>query len=248
MPPKKRELSESIPISQQVQVALAWLEKNSAQRDRDNLKRFAISTEKVFGVSMARMRVLGKQLGRNHELAEGLWQAGWYEARMLAAMIDEPAKVTPAQMDRWAKDFDNWAICDTACFHLFDRTPHAWNKIRSWSKRKPEFEKRAAFALLASVALHDKKAEDEPFVECLPLIEHAATDGRNFVKKAVVWALRGIAGRNPMLNSVAREAAQRLVDSTDSTSRWIGKTTLSELNSPASLRRLEVQRRKAGGK
>ncbi|MSR54610.1 MAG: hypothetical protein EXS09_15175 [Gemmataceae bacterium] len=98
MPPKKREPSESIPISQQVQVALEWLEKNSAQRDRDNLKRFAISTEKVFGVSMARMRVLGKQLGRNHELAEGLWQAGWYEARMLAAMIDEPAKVTPA---RW---------------------------------------------------------------------------------------------------------------------------------------------------
>lgn len=248
MPPKKRGPSESNPVSQQVQVTLQWLEENSTQRDRDNLKRFAINTDKFFGVSVTRMKVLVKQLGRNHELAEGLWSTGWYEARMLATMVDEPAKVTPAQMERWAKGFDNWAICDSACFHLFDRTPHAWKQIRSWAKRKPEFEKRAAFALLASVALHDKKAEDEPFVEALPLVEAAADDARNFVKKGVSWGLRGVGSRSALLNTAAIDLAERLARSSDATQRWIGKDVLKDITRPLVAKRLAVREAKRSGK
>jgi len=186
---KKEAVQPSVkPVSipAEVQAALAWLQENSSERDRENLDRFAISTDKFFGVSMAKMRVLAKKLGRNHELAAGLWDTGWYEARMSAALIDEPAQVTPARMDRWCRDFDNWAICDTVCFHLFDRTPHAFRKVAQWCDRPEEFVKRAAFALLASIALHDKKAADEPFLACLPLVVAAATDERNFVKKALV--------------------------------------------------------------
>src|SRR4029077_21098279 len=124
--------------------------------------------------------------------------------------VDEPERVTAAQMDRWCSDFDSWAICDTACFHLFDRTQHAFRKFAQWSRRREEFVKRGAFALLASLALHDKQTSDEPFAQCLPLIERAATDERNFVKKGVVWALRGIGGRNLGLNAAAVTVAQRL--------------------------------------
>jgi 3-methyladenine DNA glycosylase AlkD len=230
-------------LQDRVQSALAWLEKKGTQRDRDNLKRFGITADKFFGVSMANLRVLAKQLGRDHELADALWKTGWYEARLLACLIDEPVKVTPAQMDRWCRDFDSWAVCDTACFHLFDRTPHAFKKIAQWSQRRAEFEKRAAFALLASVALHDKKAEDEPFVESLLLVERAATDERNFVKKSLVWALRGVGGRNPGLYSLVISVAERLADSTDTTARWVGKTTLRELRSAASMKRLAKQKK-----
>ena len=124
----------------------------STKRDRDNLARFGITASKAFGVSMANIQVLAKRLGRNHELAAALWDTGWYEARMLTSFVDEPARVTPAQMDRWCRDFDNWGICDTVCFHLFDRTPHAWAKVAQWSGKRDEFVKRAAFALLASLA------------------------------------------------------------------------------------------------
>ena len=146
------------PTDERVGEALAWLERRGTKRNRDGMARYGIVAPKSFGVSVATIRELGKRLGRDHELALALWETGWYEARMLTPFVDEPARVTPAQMDRWARDFDNWAICDGVCFHLFDRTPHAWNKIEQWSTRREEFVKRAAFALLASVALHDKKA------------------------------------------------------------------------------------------
>jgi 3-methyladenine DNA glycosylase AlkD len=155
---------------------------------------------------------------------------------MLTAFIAEPARVTPSQMDRWCRDFDNWAICDTLCFHLFDRTPHAFTRVEQWSDRRAEFEKRAAFALLASLAGHDKTAGDEPFLATLPLIERAATDGRNFVKKGVSWALRGIGERNRTLNVAAVEVAQRLAVSSDAAARWIGKDALREITSPKGLR------------
>jgi 3-methyladenine DNA glycosylase AlkD len=158
---------------------------------------------------------------------------------MLTAFIAEPARVTPSQMDRWCRDFDNWAICDTLCFHLFDRTPHAFAKVEQWSDRRAEFEKRAAFALLASVAGHDKTAGDEPFLATLPLIERAATDQRNFVKKGVSWALRHIGGRSRTLNVAAVELAQRLAASTDAGARWIGKDALREITSSKVLRRLD---------
>lgn len=235
------------PIAAQVADALTWLKRKSTQRDRENLTRFAITTKQSFGVSMANMRVLAKELGRDHELAAALWDTGWYEARMLATLVDDPACVTTTQMDRWCKDFDNWAICDTACFHLFDRTPHAWRKIRQWHTRKPEFEKRAAFALLASLALHDKDADHAPFIDALKLIERAADDERNFVKKSVNWALRAVGGRSAKANAAAIKMAQKLGGSPDSTSRWIGKDALRQLTGPAMIKRFTSRDRRARG-
>ena len=215
----------------------------STQRDRENLARFGITASKVFGVSMANIQVLAKRLGRNHELAAALWDTGWYEARMLCSFVEEPARVTASQMDRWCRDFDNWGICDTLCFHLFDRTPHAWAKVARWSDKRDEFVKRAAFALLASLALHDKRTGDEPFVRCLPLVERAAADERNFVKKGVSWALRGVGRRNPALNAAAVRLARRLVDSPHPAGRWVGRDALKELTSAAVRRQLAERRR-----
>lgn len=235
MPSKKaeKEAPARRPVQDDVRAALEWLEKKGTRRDRENLARFAITTDKAFGVSVANIRVLAKQLGRSHELAAALWDTGWYEARMLTSFVDEPARVTSAQMDRWCRDFDNWGICDTLCFHLFDRTPHAWAKVAKWSTRRAEFEKRAAFALLASLAGHDKTAANELFLEALPLIERAAADERNFVKKGVNWALRGVGRRNVRLHSAAVKVARRLADSPDRAPRWVGKDALRELTSPA---------------
>jgi 3-methyladenine DNA glycosylase AlkD len=151
---------------------------------------------------------------------------------MLACFLDEPDKVTPAQMDRWCRDFDSWAIVDTVCFHLFDKTPHAWRKVEQWARKREEFVKRAAFALLASLALHDQDADDELFGKCLPLVERAATDDRNFVKKGVSWALRSVGRRNSRLHSAAVALAQRLAASADATARWVGKDVLRDLNRP----------------
>jgi 3-methyladenine DNA glycosylase AlkD len=225
----------------EVKAVLTRLERLGSKRNREGMARYAIVAEKVFGVSVGTLRTLGKQLGRDHDLALALWDTGWYEARMLAAFVDEPDRVTPAQMDRWCRDFDNWAICDTLCFQLFDRTPHAFAKVAQWANRKPEFEKRAAFALLASVAAHDKGAPDEKFLVCLPLVERAATDERNFVKKGVSWALRGVAHRNAALHAAALELAQRLAASDDATARWIGKDTLRDVTRPLVLRKLAAR-------
>jgi len=230
-----------------VQAALSWLEQKSTQRDRENLARFGITASKAFGVSMANIQMLAKRLGRNHELAIALWDTGWYEARMLTSFVDEPARVTPAQMDRWCRDFDNWGICDTVCFCLFDRTPHAWAKVAQWSDKRDEFVKRAAFALLASLAGHDKSSGDERFVEGLRLIERAATDERNFVKKGVSWALRRIGRRNARLNAAAVDVARRLAASPEAAVRWVGRDALKELTSPAVMRRFAARHRDAEG-
>jgi 3-methyladenine DNA glycosylase AlkD len=195
------------------------------------MARYGLPSDHALGVSVADIRALAKQIGRRHELAVELWKTGVYEARMLTAFVDEPARVTPAQMDRWCRDFDNWGICDTLCFHLFDRTQHAWEKIEKWAGRREEFVKRAAFALLASVALHDKKAADAPFIRSLPLIEQAAADERNFVKKGVSWALRGIGKRNAALNAAANKLAKRLAGSPNAAARWVGKDALRDLQS-----------------
>lgn len=222
-------------VREEVEVALATLEERSTRKDRENLARFGITASKAFGVSMANIQVLAKRLGRSHELAAALWETGWYEARLLTSFVDEPARVTPEQMDRWCRDFDNWGICDTVCFHLFDRTPHAWAKVAEWSDEREEFVKRAAFALLASLAGHDKKAGDEPFLKALPLIERAATDERNFVKKGVSWALRGSGRRSATLHAAAVDLARRLAASPDPAARWVGKDALRDLTRPAVL-------------
>lgn len=211
---------------------------------RDGLARYAIPSDNAFGVPVGVIRQLGKRLGRSSRLAGELWATGWYEARMLAVFVEDPKNVTPAQMDRWCRDFDSWAICDTACFHLFDRTPHARRKINAWAGRRDEFVKRAAFALLASMTVHDKQAPDELFAEGLDLIEAAAGDERNFVKKAVNWGLRSIGKRNPALHAAAVAVAQRLADQEEAAPRWIGKDALRELNSKSVTQRLA--RRKKG--
>jgi len=221
----------------EVREALAWLEQKSTPKDRDNLARFGINAPRAFGVSMANIQVLAKRLGQDHELAAALWDTGWYEARMLASFVDETARVTPEQMDRWCRDFDNWGICDTVCFHLFDRTPHAWAKVEEWSGEPDEFVKRAAFALLASLAGHDKRAGDERFVEGLALVERAADDERNFVKKGVSWALRRIGSRNAALHAAALAVARRLSASPEAAARWVGKDGLKDLTRPVVTRR-----------
>src|SRR5688572_23243058 len=174
----------------------------------------------AYGVAMRDIKALGMTLGRNHALAIALWATGVYEARMLASFVGDPERLTPAQMDRWCRDFDNWAFCDAMSFNLFDRSPHAWGKVTEWSSRSREFEKRTAFALLWSLSVHDKRAGDKAFMQGLALIEREAGDERNFVKKAVNMALRAIGKRNRALNSAA--VARRLAASKDAAAKWVG--------------------------
>lgn len=218
---------------------MEWLAKRGSKHNIQGMERYAIRAPKAFGVSMETMRPLVRTLGRDHELALALWETGWLEARVIASFIDEPARVTSSQMEAWARCFDNWAVCDSTCIHLFSRTPHAWPKVRVWSGRKPEFVKRASFATLAGLAVHDKKASDAEFVDLLPLIERAADDERNFVRKAVNWALRQIGKRNRALNRKAIVVAQRLTRRRESSARWIGHDALRELTSAAVRARLK---------
>jgi 3-methyladenine DNA glycosylase AlkD len=221
-----------------IATSLAWLEKHSSKSIRDGMTRFALPTDDALGVRMGDIQKLGRQLGRDHSLALGLWKTGVYEARMLCAYVDDPDEVTPAWMDTQARAFDNWAICDTLCFALWVRSPHALKKTRTWSSHRAEFVRRAAFALLASVALKRKDIPDAEFLRALKLIERAATDERNFVKKAVNWALRSIGARNPMLNVAAVALAKKLASAKEATPRWIGKDALRQLARPATLKRL----------
>jgi 3-methyladenine DNA glycosylase AlkD len=225
-----------------VRAVLAKLERQGTRAYREGLTRYGITAPRAFGVSMAKIQVLARRLGRDHSLALALWETEWYEARLLASLVAEPERLTATQMDRWCRDFDNWAVCDTACFHLFDRTPHAFGKVRKWSARRGEQQRRAAFALLASLALHDKAAADAEFARCLPLVEAAAGDDRNFVKKAVSWALRGVGRRSLALNRDAVALSRRLMESPLPAARWVGQDALKELTSAAVTRRLARQK------
>lgn len=218
-------------IESEVKFAITWLKRHSTKRTLEGMARYGIPSDNALGVSVADIRLLGKKVGRNHSLAAALWKTRCYEARMLACFVEEPEQVTPGQMDRWCRDFDSWAICDTACFHLFDRTPFAWEKARSWSASPHEFVKRAAFALMASLVAHDKEARDAQFLALLPLIEEGAHDERNFVKKAVNWALRAIGKHSLALNAAALTVAKHLASSRDVAARWVGKDALRELAS-----------------
>ena len=225
-------------VSSQVDEILRKLEKRGSKANRDGMARYGIVADKVFGVSVETIRSMAKEVGKDHDLALALWDTGWYEARMMTPFIDEPSRVTSSQMDAWARDFDNWAICDGLCFHLFDKTGHKWKKIQQWSSRKDEFVKRAAFALLAGVALHDKKETDAPFMKSLSLIERAADDQRNFVKKGVSWALRSVAHRNKSLHAASLDLATRLAESDDKTQRWIGKDVIKDITRPSILQKV----------
>ncbi len=214
--------------------------REKARADRlDGMARYGIVTENRLGVSVPDMRRLAKELGKDHGLALQLWKTGVQEARILAALMDDAHAVTEEQMEEWVKDFNSWDVCDQVCMNLFDKTPHAWKKVRDWSAREEEFVRRAAFSLIACLAWHDKKADDKMFVDLLPVIQDAATDERNYVKKAVSWALRHIGKRNLSLNREALQTA-RLIQKIDSrAARWIASDAIRELEGEAVQRRLK---------
>jgi 3-methyladenine DNA glycosylase AlkD len=229
-----------------VTAALQWLDQRGTRKNREGMARYGLVARHVFGVSVGDLQKYARTLGRDHTLALGLWNTGWYEARLLAAFVDEPDKVTAAQMDRWARDFENWGDCDTVCLHLFDKTPLAWRKVPIWCGRKPEFQRRAGFALLAALALHDKESSDAPFRKSFPLIRMAATDDRNLVKKAVNWALRSIGNRSVAMYDAAVELAEEFAESEHATTRWIGKDALRDLKRPLVRKRVAAREKKRG--
>jgi 3-methyladenine DNA glycosylase AlkD len=218
-------------LAAEVRDAVDWLERHASVKTRDGMGRFGIVAPSALGVTVGDVRALGKRIGCRHELADALWSTGIYEARLLTAFVADPAELSPRQMDAWCRDFDNWAVCDTLCFHLFDRSPHAFARLEAWAAEPAEFVKRAAFALLASLALHDRRSDDAAFAACLPLIEAGASDERNFVKKAVSWALRAVGARSRALHAASLELAGRLVTAGPA-ARWVGKDALRDLTRP----------------
>jgi 3-methyladenine DNA glycosylase AlkD len=208
----------------------------------EGMARFGITTRKVFGVSTPDLRKMAKEIGKNHNLAQELWSVDVLETRGLAFLIDDPSEVTEKQMEQWVREFDNWAVCDGCCANLFDKTVFAWKKAVEWSRRKREFEKRAAFTLMAALAVHDKKAADKQFVSFLPIIKREAKDERNFVKKAVNWALRQIGKRSASLNREAIQTAKEIQRLDSKSARWIAADALRELTSAAVQRRLAKRR------
>lgn len=227
MPLKPKRLSAATPDVDAVLAALRA--RASAKTLADMAPRYGIVTDKAMGVPMAKIQLVAKPIGVDHALAEALWATGWYEARMLATLVADPAQLTPANMDRWCHDFDNWAITDTACFKCFDRSPHALAMVHAWSAAEGEFRKRAAYALLACMALHGRPKDDATYLAALPLVEAASTDERNFVRKAVSWALRAIGGRSPALHAAVAALARRLIDGGHPTARSIGREALRDL-------------------
>lgn len=222
-----------VQLQKEVASALAWLKRHSSKKVRDGMARYGIPADHALGVSISLIQKLARQLGPDHELAEALWATGVYEARLLVAYIGEPTRLTSAQMDRWCRDFDSWAVVDTLCFALFNQSPHAWGRVAPWAKKKDEFVRRAGFALLACLSGPNRSADDQAFLKHLPLIEWGATDERNFVKKGVSWALRMIGRRNAALNTAAVAVARRLAESEQPSARWVGKVALKELTSAA---------------
>ncbi|MEP6833902.1 MAG: DNA alkylation repair protein, partial [Gemmatimonas sp.] len=211
---------------------VAWLKRNATKTTRDGMARYSIPADKAFGVPVNVMLKQAKALGRHHDVAMALWDTGWYEARMMASYLSEPERMTSAQMDAWCKDFDSWAICDTVCWHAFERSPYAWEKITKWSRLPGEIQKRASLALLATMALHIKTIDDQKFADMMPLIERAAQDERNFVSKGVNWALRAIGLRSERLRHDAQELAGELAQSSNAWTRWVGKDAMKKLQKP----------------
>jgi len=220
------------------------LRSMGSERDRAGMARYGIKVDDAFGVSIYELRRIAKRLGRDHELAQELWAAGYHETRLLACFVDDPAAVTITQMEAWAADFDSWDLCDQATTSLFDLTPSAWDKAREWAGRSEEFVRRGGFALMAGLAVHDGGATDDDFKGLLPLIEAGAWDERNFVKKAVNWALRNIGKRDRALNAAALACAQRIRAAADEraggprggdaaarAARWVANDALRELAS-----------------
>jgi len=217
------------------------IEKLKSLSDPEAVKgmaRFGISVENAYGVSIPALRKIAKETGKDHTLAQQLWASGIHEARTLASMIDKTEMVTEAQMESWVKDFDSWSVCDQCCSNLFDKTEFAYRKASVWSEREEEFVKRAGFVLMACLAVHDKKASDEDFLKFLLIMKRESTDDRNFVKKAVNWALRQIGKRNLNLNKEAVKAAEEIQQIDSKSAKWIAADAIRELTGEAVQKRL----------
>ncbi len=213
--------------------------RSKAQPEQlEGMAKYGMTVEQRLGVSVPDMRKLAKEIGKDHKLALDLWRTGIAEARIVAAMIGDPVKLTEEQMEDWVKDINSWDVCDQVCMNLFEKNQLAWKKIVDWSEREEEFVKRTAFSLIACLAWHDKKASDERFIELLPVIIRGATDERNFVKKAVNWALRNIGKRNLNLNEAAINTAKEIKRLDSKAARWVSADAIRELESDAVQSRL----------
>jgi len=217
---------------------LQKLKTHGSRENIEGMARFGITTERRLGVSVPEMRRIARECGKDHPLSIRLWNSGIPEARIVASMIADPSEMTAAEMDRWVSEFDSWDVCDQVCMNLFERTPFAGKKIRQWSRREEEFVRRAAYALIACLAWHDKDAPDVVFTGFLPIIKRGVTDERNFVKKSVNWALRSIGKRNPRLNRAAVSTAKEISRLDSKSARWIGADAIRELTSAAVQRRI----------
>lgn len=222
---------------------ISWIKSNADPVAVKGMARFGISSKEIYGVSIKKIRPFAKVIGKNHSLALQLWKTGIHEARLIAPMIDEPAKVTLKQMESWVKDFYSWDICDQCCSNLFDKTEFAYSKAIGWSERKEEFTKRAGFVLMAVLSVHDKKADDVTFEKFLPLILRESTDDRNFVKKAVNWALRQIGKRNLNLNKTALQTAEEILATDSKAAKWIARDAIKELTEGKMIARLREKKR-----
>ena len=208
---------------------LAQLRSLARPDQLSGMTRFGMNPERRLGISIPPLRRIARTTGKNHRLALDLWKSGIAEARIVASLVDDPGKVTAAQMDRWVRDFNSWDVCDQVCGNLFDKTPHAWAKAKAWARREEEYVRRAGFALMAYLAWHDKDAPDAAFLRFLPSIRRGAADERNFVKKAVSWALRNIGKRNPRLRTPALREARALRTADSKVARWVGADVLRDL-------------------
>jgi len=221
-----------------VKDVLDKLQSKARPEQLKGMAKYGMTVEQRLGVSVPDMRKLAKEIGRDHKLALDLWRTGIAEARIVAAMVGDPDKLTEEEMEDWVKGINSWDVCDQVCMNLFEKNQLAWRKIADWSEREEEFVKRTAFSLIACLAWHDKKASDEKFIELLPVIIRGATDERNFVKKAVNWALRNIGKRNLNLNKAAINAAKEIQQLDSKAARWVASDTLRELESDAIQSRL----------
>lgn len=212
-----------------VEEILLHLESMAESRYQEGMERFGIRYNRALGIRIPKLRAYAKELGKQHELALELWKTDLHEAKLVAIFLADPKKITLTEIEAWVKDFDSWDICDQACGNVFDKTPWAYDLAETWTKRKPEFEKRAGFTMIACLAIHDKKAEDERFIAFLPILEREAYDDRNFVKKAVNWALRQIGKRNDALKEHAMVCAESILKQGSTSAKWIARDALREL-------------------
>jgi 3-methyladenine DNA glycosylase AlkD len=196
----------------------------------EGMKRFGVDNSKALGIPLPQLRKIAKSIKKDHQLALDLWDSGIHECRVMASLVDDPKQVTLQQMDKWVADFYSWDVCDQVCGNLFDRTEFAIEKALEWSKSEKEYIKRAGFVLMAEFAVHNKKASNEEFMQFFPIIEREAWDDRNFVKKAVNWALRQIGKRNKDLHKIAIECARRVAQQESKAAKWIAKDALNEFD------------------